>query len=80
MSLLDVIMCIVFSFIAYQQLESAGSALSLLRVVCASIDETNETDAIPQLDEIGRDIVPTHHDITFDRISFSYGERRFVVK
>ena len=75
MSLLDVIMCIVFSFIAYQQLESAGSALSLLRVVCASIDETNETDAIPQLDESGRDIVPTHHDITFDRISFSYGER-----
>ncbi len=75
MSLLDVIMCIVFSFIAYQQLESAGSALSLLRVVCASIDEANETDAIPQLDESGRDIVPTHHDITFDRISFSYGER-----
>ncbi len=75
MSLLDVIMCIVFSFIAYQQLESAGSALSLLRVVCASIDEANETDAIPQLDESGRDIVPTHHDITLDRISFSYGER-----
>lgn len=75
MSLLDVIMCIVFSFIAYQQLESAGSALSLLRVVCASIDEANETDAIPQLDESGRDIVPMHHDITLDRISFSYGER-----
>ena len=75
MSLLDVIMCIVFSFIAYQQLESAGSALSLLRVVCASIDEANETDAIPQLDESGRDIVPTNHDITLDRISFSYGER-----
>ena len=75
MSLLDVMMCMVFSFIAYQQLESAGSALSLLRVVCASIDEANETDAIPQLDESGRDIVPTHHDITFDRISFSYGER-----
>ena len=75
MSLLDVIMCIVFSFIAYQQLESAGSALSLLRVVCASIDEANETDAIPQLDESGRDIVPTQHDITLDRISFSYGER-----
>lgn len=75
MSLLDVIMCIVFSFIAYQQLESAGSALSLLRVVCASIDEANETDAIPQLDESGRDIVPAHHDITLDRISFSYGER-----
>lgn len=75
MSLLDVIMCIVFSFIAYQQLESAGSALSLLRVVCASIDEANETDAIPQLDESGRDIVPTHHNITLDRISFSYGER-----
>ena len=75
MSLLDVMMCMVFSFIAYQQLESAGSALSLLRVVCASIDEANETDAIPQLDESGRDIVPTHHDIAFDRISFSYGER-----
>ena len=75
MSLLDVIMCIVFSFIAYQQLESAGSALSLLRVVCASIDEANETDAIPQLDESGRDIVPMHHDIALDRISFSYGER-----
>ncbi len=75
MSLLDVMMCMVFSFIAYQQLESAGSALSLLRVVCASIDEANETDAIPQLDESGIDIVPAHHDITFDRISFSYGER-----
>lgn len=78
MSLLDVIMCIVFSFISYQQLESAGSALSLLRVVCASIDEANETDAIPQLDESGRDIVPAHHDITLDRISFSYGERRLL--
>ena len=78
MSLLDTIMCIVFSFIAYQQLESAGSALSLLRVVCASIDEANETDAVPQLDAEGRDIAPAHHSITFDRVSFSYGEKRIL--
>ena len=78
MNLLDTIMCIVFSFIAYQQLESAGSALSLLRVVCASIDEANETDAVPQLDAEGRDIAPAHHSITFDRVSFSYGEKRIL--
>ena len=75
MELLNVLMCIVFSFIAYEQLESAGSALSLLRVVCASIDEANETDSVPQLGAEGRDIVPTRHDIAFDRVSFSYGER-----
>ena len=75
MELLNVLMCIVFSFIAYEQLESAGSALSLLRVVCASIDEANETDSVPQLGAEGRDIVPARHDIAFDRVSFSYGER-----
>ncbi len=75
MELLHTIMCIVFSFIAYEQLESAGSALALLRVVCASIDEANETDAVPQMDADGRNIVPAHHAITFDRVSFSYGTR-----
>ncbi|BEU86632.1 ABC transporter ATP-binding protein [Selenomonas sp. TAMA-11512] len=75
MALPDAIMCIVFSFIAYEQLESAGSALALLRVVCASIDEANATDDVPQLDEDGRAIVPTHHGITFDRVSFAYGEK-----
>lgn len=75
MGLLEALMGIVFSFIAYEQLESAGSALALLRVVCASIDEANETDAVPQLDANGRNIVPAHHDITFDHVSFSYGEK-----
>ncbi|MGP1408217.1 ABC transporter ATP-binding protein [Selenomonas sp.] len=75
MTLLDAVMCIVFSFIAYKQIESAGSALALLRAVCASIDEANETDAIPQLDADGKDIAPAHHDITFDHVSFSYGEK-----
>ncbi len=75
MELLEVLMGIVFSFIAYEQLESAGSALALLRVVCASIDEANETDAVPQLDADGRNIVPAHHDILFDHVSFSYGEK-----
>ncbi len=73
MILPDTLMCIVFSFIAYTQLESAGSALALLRVVCASIDEANEIDAVPQLDEDGQDISPANHDIVFDHVTFSYG-------
>ena len=73
MILPDTLMCIVFSFIAYTQLDSAGSALALLRVVCVSIDEANEIDAVPQLDEDGQDIFPANHDIVFDHVTFSYG-------
>ncbi len=78
MDLANAVMMFVASFMVFEQMKSAGINIATLRIAESSIDKANETDRVPLMDEGGQDIVPTSHDICFDNVSFSYGERKIL--
>lgn len=78
MSVANALMAVIMSFLVFAQIQSAGSGLSLLRVVSSSIDHAQKMDHIPQLDEHGRDLSPKNHDIVFDNVSFSYENKKIL--
>ena len=71
----DALMVVIISFLVFSQIESAGSGLSMLRIVSSCIDHAQETDQIPQMDEKGRDIRPRTHEIVFEDVGFSYEKK-----
>ncbi|WP_373844488.1 ABC transporter ATP-binding protein [Clostridium sp.] len=78
MALADALMGVVISFMIFAQIESAGSTLSVLRVVSSSIDHANQMDSIPQMDNEGKAIVPKTHEIEFENVCFSYDKKRIL--
>lgn len=68
----------VASFMLFSQLQSAGNTSSLLRLLDVSIDEVNEIDNTPVMDEHGKPINPPNYNIVFDDVSFSYGEHKIL--
>lgn len=79
LSLVYCLMMMIASFMVYEQLKIAGSSMANLRITENSINRANEIDAVPVMDEKGRNIVPKTHDIHFDDVTFSY-EKRPVLK
>lgn len=75
MTLADGLMTVIISFMLFSQIQSAGSAVSGLRVVGSSIDHADQIDQIPEMDEKGRPFAPDKHDISFDHVSFSYDQK-----
>ena len=75
MPLADALMTVVIAFMVFAQIQSAGSAMSSLRLVGASIDHADRIDALPEMDEKGGDVHPRSHDIAFDHVNFSYDRR-----
>jgi len=59
----------------FLQIQSTGSAVSLLRIVGSSIDHADQIDEIPEMDSTGRPVYPKKHDISFDHVDFSYDKR-----
>lgn len=78
MELANAIMMFVAAFMVFEQMKSAGINIATLRIAESSIDKANETDNVPVMDEGGKDIVPASHDIAFENVSFSYGERKIL--
>lgn len=78
MALADVLMTVIMSFLIFSQIESAGSGLSIMRVVSSSMDQADQTDFIPQMDSNGKEIKTTHHDIEFKNVSFSYDNKAVI--
>lgn len=78
MTLADSLMTIVVSFMIFAQIESAGSGMAMLRLVGVSIDHANQMDAIPQMDESGKKIIPASCDIAFENVRFSYGQKEIL--
>lgn len=78
MSVTNALMTVIMSFLVFAQIQSAGSGLSLIRVVSSSIEHAQKMDQIPQLDERGRELSPKHHDIVFDNVSFSYEKKKIL--
>ena len=75
MILANALMVVIMSFLVFAQISSAGSGMSLLRIVSSCMAHADETDAMPQLAETGRVGTPREHSITFDHVSFSYDQR-----
>ena len=75
MTLSSALMTVIISFMVFSQIQSTGSAVSLLRVVGSSIDHADQIDGIPEMDSTGRPVSPERHDISFDHVDFSYDKR-----
>ena len=75
---LSLVLCILFamtSFLMFGSLESAGSQITMVQMLAASIDTANEVSRTPVMDESGREIDLQSRDIRFEDVSFSYGEK-----
>ncbi len=75
MTLPDALMTLVVSFLVFSQVKLFGMGVSMLRLAGAAIDRTVETEQMPQMDENGKAVSPTLHDIVFDHVSFSYEKK-----
>lgn len=78
MPIANALMCIVMSFLVFGQIKLFGMGMSMLRLACASIDRTLQTEEMEQMDENGRAIFPKEHSIEFDNVHFSYGNAASV--
>ena len=78
MELANAIMMFVAAFMVFEQMKSAGISIATLRIAESSIDKANETDNTPVMDEGGKDITLKTHDIAFENVDFSYGERKIL--
>lgn len=75
MTLLNVVMSVVMSFLVFAQIESTGSGLSLLRIVSSCMDRVHELATMPQMDTCGQEIEARTHEIVFEHVSFSYDQK-----
>lgn len=78
MTLADALMTIIISFLVFAQIESAGSGMAILRIAGSAIDHANQMDDIPQMDEKGAVLHPKRHDIRFENVKFSYGQKEIL--
>ena len=51
---------------------------SLLQMLAASMDTANSIDDTPVMDEKGADITPKSNEIVFDKVDFSYADRKIL--
>lgn len=78
MELTYAFMFIIISFIMFEQIESAGHGISILRICGSSIEQANEMDEIPIMDESGKNICPLTHEIELRQVDFSYEQRQIL--
>ena len=60
------------------QLLNAGNMASLLQMLAASMDTANSIDDTPAMDEKGADITPKSSEIVFNKVDFSYADRKIL--
>ena len=75
---LSLVLCVLFvmtSFLMFGSLESAGSQITMVQMLSASLDTAMETDRTPTMDEGACTQVPEGSQIQFEKVSFSYGEK-----
>jgi len=72
------LMFIVVSFIVFEQIESAGHGVAVLRICGSSIEQANQMDDVPIMDEKGKLIKPDNHEIIFEHVNFSYEKRQIL--
>ena len=60
------------------QLLNAGNMASLMQMLAASMDTANSIDDTPVMDEKGADITPKSSEIVFNKVDFSYADRKIL--
>ncbi|MGL5440724.1 MAG: ABC transporter ATP-binding protein [Filifactoraceae bacterium] len=78
LSLLNTVMTVIISFLAFSQIKLAGSATTALRVVSGSIEQTKKFEEFPQMDFEGNDINPNNFNISFENVEFSYSGKKIL--
>lgn len=78
MSLITCLMMTVSAFLVYSELESAGEMFFMLPMIDASIGRVEQIDSTPRMDEHGSKQKIDCHDIVFENVEFSYGERKII--
>lgn len=78
MTLLNALMMIIISFLVFSHIQSAGSSISLLRLVSSAMDDANKINMIPEIDEKGSALMPKRYDIQFDNVDFSYENKKIL--
>ena len=69
---------VIASFMVFNDLENAGNIASLLQMLAASMDTANSIDDTPVMDEKGADITPKSSEIVFNKVDFSYADRKIL--
>lgn len=72
------VLFVIVSFMVFNNLEGAGSQITMLQMLAASIDTANSIDAVPVMDEAGTDIAPVNTEIVFEDVDFSYSTRKIL--
>ncbi|MCW6084171.1 ABC transporter ATP-binding protein [Clostridium sporogenes] len=72
------LMFIVISFIIFEQIESVGHGVAILRICGSSIEQANQMDDTPVMDEKGHEEKPKNHNIILEHVDFSYEKRQIL--
>ncbi|KYN78928.1 multidrug ABC transporter ATP-binding protein [Clostridium sporogenes] len=72
------LMFIVISFIIFEQIESVGHGVAILRICGSSIEQANQMDDTPVMDEKGHEEKPKNYDIILEHVDFSYEKRQIL--
>lgn len=72
------LLMLIVSFMLYRELESAGNMSDNLQMLGAAMDKANSIDDTPVMDIEGQELTPSHRDICFENVSFSYGDRKIL--
>lgn len=68
----------VASFMVFGALEQAGGYASMLHAVSIALEKAMELEEIPVMDTDGESIQPSSHAVSFDHVSFGYGEQQVI--
>lgn len=72
------LMFIIVSFSVFEQLQAAGSGVSIMRVCSNSMEQACQADRVEEMDTGGKDIAVSMHDIVFDHVDFAYEDRKIL--
>ncbi|MBF7019918.1 ABC transporter ATP-binding protein [Staphylococcus sp. 18_1_E_LY] len=72
------IMISIFSFVIFESVENVNSAAHVLEMIDMTLNDIEEINKAPILDEKGKNIEINHYDIEFENVSFSYGDKQVI--
>ena len=76
--LATLIMIAIFSFVIFESVENVNSAAHVLEMIDVTLNNIEDIKNAPVLDEAGHAVEIDHHDITFERVDFSYGDQQVI--
>ena len=75
MELANCLLMLIYSFILFEQLDSAGSYSSLFRSIDIGVDKANSILSVEAMDIDGEEISPESEDIALSHVDFSYDSK-----